>query len=94
MDEMRSKAKTDNMGFVLERLTFGHFGGADYVTPEALQRLKLMVDEIYSQFTVAMVSRLWPHLAKFNDRSFSAVAFFGFGQILGMEKYSKIFECQ
>ncbi|KNC22703.1 hypothetical protein FF38_01655 [Lucilia cuprina] len=67
MDEMRSKAKTLNVGFILERMAFGHFGGGDYITPEALQRLKLMVDDIYNQFTVAMVSRLWVHLPKFND---------------------------
>lgn len=55
------------MGFVIERLSFGHFGGGDYVTVEALQRLKIMIDDIYSQYTVAMVPRLWPHLNKYNE---------------------------
>lgn len=65
---MRSKAKTHNMGFVIERLTFGHFGGGgDFITKEALKRLKLMIDEIFSQYTVAMVPRLWPHLKKYNE---------------------------
>lgn len=64
---MREKAKTENMGFVLERMEFGHFGNSDFITPEALARLKLMVDDIYHQMTVAMVPRMWPHLPKYND---------------------------
>uniref|UniRef100_A0A1I8M877 Ionotropic glutamate receptor C-terminal domain-containing protein n=2 Tax=Musca domestica TaxID=7370 RepID=A0A1I8M877_MUSDO len=67
MDEMRSKAKTENMGFALERMAFGHFGNGDFFTPEALQHLKLMVEDIYYSFTVAMVPRMWPHLPKYND---------------------------
>ncbi|XP_061400433.1 uncharacterized protein LOC133336152 [Musca vetustissima] len=67
MSEMRRKAKTENMGFVLERMAFGHFGNGDFITPEALQRLKLMVDDIYYQFTVGMVPRMWAHLPKYND---------------------------
>lgn len=67
MDEMRSKAQVANMGFVMERLAFGHFAGGDFITPVALQRLKLMVDDIYSQFTVGMVPRLWPYLENYNN---------------------------
>ncbi|KNC22699.1 hypothetical protein FF38_01653, partial [Lucilia cuprina] len=67
MEEMRAKAQTEYMGFILERLTFGHFGNGDFITPESLQRLKLMVDDIYNNFAVAMVSRLWAHLPKYND---------------------------
>ncbi|XP_061400436.1 uncharacterized protein LOC133336155, partial [Musca vetustissima] len=67
MDEMRRKAKTENMGFVLERMAFGHFGNSHFITPEALQHLKLMVDDIYYSYTVAMVPRMWPHLPKYND---------------------------
>ncbi|KAM7358164.1 ionotropic receptor 21a-like isoform 2-T2 [Cochliomyia hominivorax] len=66
-DEMRSKAKTHNMAFILERLAFGHFGGGDFITPESLARLKLMRDEIFNQYTVALVPRLWPHLPLYND---------------------------
>ncbi|KAM7358165.1 uncharacterized protein ACRADG_003219 [Cochliomyia hominivorax] len=66
-DEMRSKAKTHDMAFILERLAFGHFGGGDYITPESLARLKLMRDEIFNQFTVVTVARLWPHLSLYND---------------------------
>lgn len=64
---MRTLAKSENMGFVLERLSFGHFGNIEYITPPALKRLKLMVDDIYNQFTVAMVARLWVHLPLFDD---------------------------
>ncbi|XP_037932152.1 uncharacterized protein LOC119666945, partial [Teleopsis dalmanni] len=67
IDEMRSKSKIENMGFVLERMEFGHFGNSEFLTTEALSRLKLMIDDIYFQFTVAYVPRLWPLLPKFND---------------------------
>ncbi|XP_075161102.1 ionotropic receptor 76a [Haematobia irritans] len=67
MDEMHSKAKSANMGFAVEMLTFGHFGNVNYFSTESLTRLKLMVDDIYFQFTVANVPRLWAMLPKYND---------------------------
>ncbi|XP_061400434.1 uncharacterized protein LOC133336153 [Musca vetustissima] len=66
-EEMRRKAQTDNIGFALERMAFGHFGNGHFITPESLDRLKLMVDDIYYVFTVAMVPRMWAHLPKYND---------------------------
>lgn len=55
------------MGFALERMAYGHFGNGHFITSEALDRLKLMVDDIYFVFTVAMVPRMWAHLTKYND---------------------------
>lgn len=55
------------MGFAVERLTYGYFGNLDFSTPESLRHLKLMVDDIYYGHTVAMVSRLWAHIPKYND---------------------------
>ncbi|XP_073843764.1 uncharacterized protein [Musca autumnalis] len=66
-EEMRKKAKTENLGFAVERMAFGHFGNSHFLTPEARNHLKLMVDDIYYVFTVAMVPRMWPHLPKYND---------------------------
>ncbi|KAM7355844.1 uncharacterized protein ACRADG_001788 [Cochliomyia hominivorax] len=65
--EILEKAKRENMGFAVERLTYGYFGNLDFSTPESLHHLKLMVDDIYYGYSVAMVSRLWAHLPKYND---------------------------
>nr|ACN81897.1 IR76a [Drosophila melanogaster] len=58
---------TEQMGFVVERLQFGHLGNTELIENDALKRLKLMVDDIYFAFTVAFVPRLWPHLNAYND---------------------------
>ncbi|KMZ00607.1 uncharacterized protein Dsimw501_GD14827, isoform B [Drosophila simulans] len=58
---------TEQMGFVVERLQFGHLGNTELIGNDALKRLKLMVDDIYFAFTVAFVPRLWPHLNAYND---------------------------
>lgn len=64
---MRSNAKTENMGFAVERMSFGHFGNSEYFTTDALNRLKLMLDDIYTNYAIAMVPRLWAHLPKYNN---------------------------
>lgn len=66
-EDVREMAKTENMGFAVERLEFGHFGNFDFITPESINRLKLALDDIYFGYTVAMVSRLWAHLPIYND---------------------------
>ncbi|XP_037956442.1 uncharacterized protein LOC119686054 [Teleopsis dalmanni] len=66
-EEMKIKAKTENMGFILERLEFGHFANGYYITKEALDRLKIMHDDIYYEYTTFIVRRLWPFLSKFNN---------------------------
>ncbi|XP_016955809.1 uncharacterized protein LOC108028462 [Drosophila biarmipes] len=58
---------TEQMGFVVERIQFGHLGNTELIENDALERLKLMVDDIYFAFTVAFVPRLWPHLNAYND---------------------------
>ncbi|XP_044313598.1 uncharacterized protein LOC108038802 isoform X1 [Drosophila rhopaloa] len=58
---------TEQMGFVVERMQFGHLGNTELIANDALERLKLMVDDIYFAFTVAFVPRLWPHLNAYND---------------------------
>ncbi|XP_017491938.1 PREDICTED: uncharacterized protein LOC108380081, partial [Rhagoletis zephyria] len=60
-------AKTENMGFILERLAFGHFGNVEFLTDESFKRLKLMVDDIYFQYCFVFVPRLWAMLSKLND---------------------------
>ncbi|KAH8361664.1 hypothetical protein KR084_012540, partial [Drosophila pseudotakahashii] len=58
---------TEQMGFVVERMQFGHLGNTELIANDALNRLKLMVDDIYFAFTVAFVPRLWAHLNAYND---------------------------
>jgi len=58
---------TEQMGFVVERMQFGHLGNTELIENDALERLKLMVDDIYFAFTVSFVPRLWPHLNAYND---------------------------
>ncbi|XP_020713262.1 uncharacterized protein LOC110117744 [Ceratitis capitata] len=66
-EQLTEMAKTENMGFVLERLAFGHFGNVDFLTDESFKRLKLMVDDIYFQYCFAFVPRLWALLPKLNE---------------------------
>ncbi|KAH8357605.1 hypothetical protein KR200_004404, partial [Drosophila serrata] len=58
---------SEQMGFVVERLQFGHLGNTELIANDGLERLKLMVDDIYFAFTAAFVPRLWPHLNAYND---------------------------
>ncbi|SPP77239.1 uncharacterized protein LOC117580458 isoform X1 [Drosophila guanche] len=60
-------SRSEQMGFVVERLQYGHLGNTELISNDSLERLKLMVDDIYFAFTVAFVPRLWPHLNAYND---------------------------
>ncbi|XP_052854699.1 uncharacterized protein LOC128263665 isoform X2 [Drosophila gunungcola] len=54
------------IGFTVERLPFGHFAIGNYLVPQAIDQLVIMQDDIYFQYTVAFVPRLWPLLEQFN----------------------------
>lgn len=60
-------SRSEQMGFVVERLQFGHLGNTELIADDALERLKLMVDDMYFSFTAAYVPRLWYHLSAYND---------------------------
>ncbi|KAH8371943.1 hypothetical protein KR093_009388, partial [Drosophila rubida] len=66
-DDIAIKSRTEQMGFVVERMQFGHLGNAEIIPDDALSRLKLMVDDIYFAYTVAYVPRLWAHLEAHNQ---------------------------
>ncbi|XP_017121961.1 uncharacterized protein LOC108142544 [Drosophila elegans] len=65
--QISAYSHTEQMGFVVERMQFGHLGNTELLANDALDHLKLMVDDIYFAFTVAFVPRLWPHLSAYND---------------------------
>ncbi|XP_032311524.2 uncharacterized protein LOC6493890 isoform X1 [Drosophila ananassae] len=54
------------IGFTVERLPFGHFAIGSYLVPKAIDQLVIMQDDLYYQYTVAFVPRLWPLLDAFN----------------------------
>ncbi|XP_050745940.1 uncharacterized protein LOC122817880 [Drosophila biarmipes] len=56
-----------HIGFTVERLPFGHFAVADYLVPQAIDQLIIMKDDLYFQYTVAFVPRLWSFLDQFNS---------------------------
>ncbi|KAM8711688.1 hypothetical protein ACLKA7_012231 [Drosophila subpalustris] len=66
-EQLLHLAHTGHMGFTVERLPFGHFAIGDYLTAEAIDRLVIMKEDLYYQYTVAFVPRLWPLLGHFND---------------------------
>ncbi|KAI8037670.1 hypothetical protein M5D96_009475 [Drosophila gunungcola] len=43
-----------------------HFAIGNYLVPQAIDQLVIMQDDIYFQYTVAFVPRLWPLLEQFN----------------------------
>lgn len=45
----------------------GHFAIGDYLVPQAIDQLVIMQDDLYYQYTVAFVPRLWPLLERFNS---------------------------
>ncbi|XP_036331663.1 uncharacterized protein LOC118743212 [Rhagoletis pomonella] len=66
-EELIKLAETGGMGFTIERLPFGHFAVQDHLTSSVLDRMKIMVEDIYFQYTVAFTSRMWPMLERFNE---------------------------
>lgn len=64
---MAAKSRTEQMGFVVERMLFGHVANAELIPDNALPRLKLMVDDLYFSYTNAYVPRLWPFCGIHND---------------------------
>lgn len=62
-----TKSRSESMGFVVERLQFGHLANAEMIPDDALPRLKLMIDDIYFDNTVAYVPRLWALLDAHNQ---------------------------
>ncbi|EDW73340.2 uncharacterized protein Dwil_GK17497 [Drosophila willistoni] len=65
--KIASYSRSEEMAFVLERVQFGHLANSEPIPNDALDRLKLMVDDIYFSLTVAYVPRLWPFLNVYND---------------------------
>ncbi|XP_043064147.1 uncharacterized protein LOC108089075 [Drosophila ficusphila] len=55
-----------HIGFTVERLPFGHFAIGNYLVPQAIDQLVIMQEDLYFQYTVAFVPRLWPLLENFN----------------------------
>ncbi|XP_055922835.1 LOW QUALITY PROTEIN: ionotropic receptor 21a-like [Eupeodes corollae] len=67
-EEIKSNREiAKSVGFVIERLDFGHFAIPDHLDQEIIDDRKLMVDDIYYQYCVAFVPRSWALLEKFND---------------------------
>ncbi|KAH8328499.1 hypothetical protein KR067_010239, partial [Drosophila pandora] len=66
-EQISDFSQSEQMGFVVERMQFGHLGNTELIPNRALERLKLMEDDIYFAFTVAFVPRLWAHLEAYND---------------------------
>ncbi|XP_070855045.1 uncharacterized protein Ir41a [Drosophila suzukii] len=60
-----------HIGFTVERLPFGHFAVGNYLVPQAIDQLIIMKDDLYFQYTVAFVPRLWPLLDQFNSMIYS-----------------------
>lgn len=48
-------------------LITGHFAIGDYLTGSVLEQMVIMQEDLYFQYTVAFVPRLWPLLERFND---------------------------
>ncbi|XP_016025993.2 uncharacterized protein LOC6739267 [Drosophila simulans] len=72
-DELLRLAQDQHVriGFTVERLPFGHFAIGNYLGPQAIDQLVIMKDDIYFQYTVAFVPRLWPLLDKLNTLIYS-----------------------
>ncbi|ALC40675.1 Ir41a [Drosophila busckii] len=60
--ELLVLAHKANMGFTVERLPFGN-----YLTGPDIEQMVIMQEDLYYQYTVAFVPRLWPLLERFNQ---------------------------
>ncbi|XP_070135128.1 uncharacterized protein Ir41a isoform X1 [Drosophila bipectinata] len=49
----------------------GHFAIGSYLVPKAIDQLLIMQDDLYYQYTVAFVPRLWPLLDAFNTHIYN-----------------------
>ncbi|XP_030242073.1 uncharacterized protein LOC108654801 [Drosophila navojoa] len=65
-EQLLELAQSKRMGFTLERLPFGHFAIGDYLTEQSIEHMVIMQEDLYYQYTVAFVPRLWPLLERFN----------------------------
>ncbi|KAH8320306.1 hypothetical protein KR074_003075, partial [Drosophila pseudoananassae] len=66
-----AQEKPVRIGFTVERLPFGHFAIGSYLVPKAIDQLVIMQDDLYYQYTVAFVPRLWPLLDAFNTHIYN-----------------------
>lgn len=48
----------------------GHFAVQEHLTRTVLDKMKIMVEDIYFQYTVAFTARMWPLLEGFNEMVF------------------------
>lgn len=48
-------------------VVLGHFAMGDYLSTQNIDYLKLMLEDIYFQYSVAFTSRLWPMLDHFDQ---------------------------
>nr|UZH23431.1 ionotropic receptor 41a [Anastrepha ludens] len=69
-EELKELAQTEEMGFTIERLPFGHFAVQEHLTSSVLEKMKIMIEDIYFQYTVAFTARMWPMLGRFNEMVF------------------------
>ncbi|XP_037928518.1 uncharacterized protein LOC119662936, partial [Teleopsis dalmanni] len=65
-EELTQFALEGKIGITVERLPFGHYAAGDYLSSSAIDHLKIMLDDIYFEYTVAFVTRVWPLLDNFN----------------------------
>ncbi|XP_055382447.1 ionotropic receptor 21a-like [Condylostylus longicornis] len=66
MENLKKRSLNENIGFVIERLPFGHYSIPEYISREAAQRYHVMKEDLYYEYCVAFVPKLWPYLENFD----------------------------
>ncbi|XP_059226328.1 ionotropic receptor 21a [Stomoxys calcitrans] len=64
---MSHKTPNKKLSYLLIILFAGHFAIGDYLTPDSINSLKIMQEDLYYQYSVAFVTRCWPLLSQFDD---------------------------
>lgn len=59
-EALHARTRTGDFGFALERLAYGSFAIGEYIDVAAMDRLQLMRENIYYEYTLAYTVHMWP----------------------------------
>ncbi|XP_037033035.1 glutamate receptor 1-like [Bradysia coprophila] len=58
-EKLRSRAKTGDFAFSIERLPYGSYAIGEYITEDNVEYLQLMPNDIYYEYALAMTTKTW-----------------------------------
>lgn len=64
---LHEHAKRADMGYAIERLSYGHYSISSYITNDVVHNFRVMLEDLYWGHCVIQVTKTWPMLESLNE---------------------------